>query len=128
VGPDEQDVVLTLPTGPEFGDVARLAVSELARRRGFSPWEWEELETAVAHTLRLLHESIGAASPTERVRFTFGLTAEEIVVDTELTDQTGRSSMSDAAARHLHARLSVLVDHAEVDATTGRVRFRKLRA
>jgi hypothetical protein len=122
VGHDEQDVVLTLPTGPEFGDVARLAVSELARRRGFSPWEWEELENAVAHTLRLVRRSAS-----DRVRFTFSLNAEEFVVETELTDAIGRSALADTDARRLRSELVALVDDADVDAATGRIRFRKLR-
>lgn len=123
VGLDDEDVVLTLPASPEFGDVARLTVGELARRRGFRATDWEDLETAVVHTLHLLERD-----DTERVRFTFGFRSEEIVVQAELTSPAGRRAIAAAADDRFRARVAGLVDEVGVDHERGRVRFRKARA
>ena len=58
-GHGHDDVVLTVPARAEFGDVARRAAGELARRQGFDNRQWSDLETAVGQTLRLLREGRG---------------------------------------------------------------------
>ncbi|MEA3215528.1 MAG: hypothetical protein QOJ19_1684 [Acidimicrobiia bacterium] len=123
VGLDDEDVVLTLPASPEFGDVARLTVGELARRRGFRAAEWEDLEAAVVHTLHLLERN-----DAERVRFTFGFRSEEIVVQAELSNPAGRRAIAATADDRFRATVAGLVDEVGVDHERGRVRFRKVRA
>lgn len=123
MGFDDVDVVLTLPASPEFGDVARLAVGELGRRGGFDRPELEDLETAVVYTLRLLQRS-----DTERVRFTFGFTSTEIVVEAQLTTSSGRPALGGEIDPRILATVSDLVDDLGIDRNRGRVRFRKLRA
>jgi hypothetical protein len=123
VGFNDVDVVLTLPASPEFGDVARLAVGELGRRGGFTRTELEDLEAAVVYTLRLLERN-----DTERVRFTFGFTSEEIVVEAELTTSAGRAALAGETDARFRATIAELVDDFGIDHDLGRVRFRKLRS
>jgi hypothetical protein len=122
--PGEDDVVLTVPASAEFGDVARRAVGELARRRGFDARQWAELETAVAQTLSLLRCGRG-----ERIRFTFEARDAEIVVEAELTGGGGgrRRRLGGEAIEDFHSSVDPIVERPEVDPGAGRVRFSKSR-
>ena len=112
-------MVLTVPARVEFGDVARRAAGELARRQGFDNRRWAELETAVDQTLRLLRGARG-----ERIRFRFVAGGAVIVVEAELTDGDGAPRhLCRTAIEDLHATLEPLVDSTEVDGGAGLVRF-----
>jgi len=71
---------LELPAHPEYGRVAGIAALHLARRRGFSPRELEELVTAIDEVVRLL--GIGGSEDTLRVDY--GGDGTTIVVDARL--------------------------------------------
>jgi hypothetical protein len=124
----EQDVVLTLPTGARFREAARSAIGELARRRGFSPCEGEQLETAVDRTLDLL-----LRHPGDGVRFRFGARAgDDITVEAERTaarpgNPAAPGDLPPAAVSEEVARfrsgVAGLVDAPEVDPGGARVRF-----
>lgn len=112
-------MVLTVPARVEFGDVARRAAGELARRQGFDNRRWAELETAVDQTLRLLRGARG-----ERIRFRFVAGGAVIVVEAELTDGDGTPRhLCRTAIEDLRATLEPLVDSTDVDGGAGLVRF-----
>jgi hypothetical protein len=146
-GHGHDDVLLTVPARAEFGDVARRAVGELARRQGFDSHQWADLEAAVGQTLRLLRQGRG-----ERVRFRFVPDGSAIAVEAELTGDPdigdraigdtdigdraigdrgigdraigGRSQrLCRGAIDDFRALIEPLVDGTEVDGVAGLVRF-----
>ena len=115
------DVVLTVPAQAEFGDVARRAAGELARRQGFDNRQWADLETAVGQTLRLLRGAGASGSASGSLAG-----GSDIVVEAELTGSGAATAqrLCRSAIDDFRASREPLVDGTEVD---GGRRARPLR-
>jgi anti-sigma regulatory factor (Ser/Thr protein kinase) len=77
---DGDQVRLSLPARHEYARVARIAVSALALRLGFSYREVEDLRLAIDESLILL---LGEDRPGERVTIRYGTEPGHVEVDAE---------------------------------------------
>ena len=112
------DIGLALPALVPFGRVARLAVTGIASRNGFSYDDVEDLRIAIGELFGVLVEP---ESETDRLRFTCRLDDDQLEV--EATRQPVRPITD--VTELTRQILAAVVDEAEIDQSAGRIRIVK---
>ncbi len=115
---DTDEIRLTLPALPSYGRVARLAVTGLASRNGYSYDEVEDLRIAIGEVFGVLVESLPAV---ERLRFTCRIHPDALEVDAQRDPAHAIDEVSDLTEQILAA----VVHEATIDTEAGRVRIVK---
>jgi serine/threonine-protein kinase RsbW len=113
-----EEIKLTLPALAEYARVARLAVTGLASRMGFSYDEIEDLRIAVGEVCSLMLDGSGG-----RLTFRCALTDDALVVETTREPTGPRLEITDMSTQILQA----VVDVADIDADRAHVRLVKRR-
>lgn len=113
---DVEEIILTLPASPQYARVARLTVTGLAARVGYSYDEIEDLRIAVGEVCGLL-----LADPAERLTFRCRLGPSTLLVDAT-REPTGPPVGPTDLTRQI---LAAVVDEFDIDATTATVRVTK---
>jgi len=113
-----EEIKLSLPAMVAYSRVARLAVTGLASRVGFSYDEIEDLRIAIGEVCGVLLDGQGG-------RFTFPchVDADELMVDTN-REPVGEVPPITDLTRHI---LGAVVDETEILPEQARIRFRKRR-
>ena len=118
------EVRLALPAAPEYARIARLTVSGLATRLGFTYDEVEDLRIAVGEACSLL---LGPDGGSGTLTIVYGLTGDSIAIEAigEFADDgtDDRPEAADLTDQILEA----VVDEHEVDEAGWRVRLLKRR-
>lgn len=114
---DAEEVTLSLPAQPQFARVARLTVTGLASRVGFSYDEIEDLRIAVGEVCSLL-----LPGPAGRLTFRCRVGSDAISVDASREPRGEPLEASDLSRQILLA----VIDELEIDATSGTVHVAKL--
>lgn len=112
----EEEITLSLPAQPQFARVARLTVTGLASRVGFSYDEIEDLRIAVGEMCSLL-----LPGPTGQLTFRCWVTAEAVSVIATRSPQGPPIEASELSRQILLA----VVDELDLDAESGSVRVSK---
>lgn len=112
----EEEITLSLPAQPQFARVARLTVTGLASRVGFSYDEIEDLRIAVGEMCSLL-----LPGPAGQLTFRCWVTAEAVSVIATRSPQGPPIEASDLSRQILLA----VVDELDLDAESGSVRVSK---
>ncbi|MBX3285653.1 MAG: hypothetical protein R2746_14765 [Acidimicrobiales bacterium] len=113
---DAEEITLSLPARPQFARVARLTVTGLASRVGFTYDEIEDLRIAVGEVCSLL-------LPGPEGRLTFRCRVEAGAVAVRATrEPVGRPIEAGDLSRQI---LLAVVDELELDAEAGSVRVAK---
>jgi anti-sigma regulatory factor (Ser/Thr protein kinase) len=126
LGPEVADeILLTLPALATFARVARLAVTGLASRMGFSYDEIEDLRIAVGELTNVLigDEASGGAEPGGRLELRCTFSADRLVVEATRTPPGTEPAITSLTDQILRA----VVDDVEIDASEPRVRLLKRR-
>lgn len=119
------EVRLALPAAPEYARIARLTVSGLATRLGFTYDEVEDLRIAVGEACSLL---LGADGRAGTLTLIYGLTTDSIAIEAIGDFSDGQSEDRADAAGLTDQILEAVVDEHEVDEGGWRVRLLKRRA
>ncbi len=117
---------LELPAIAEYGKVARIAATHLARRRGFSALEIDELRVVMDEAVALL----GDGNPNALLRVDYSGDSATIIVDAGLRDGDGGGgggAISAERLMHFGQVVAELVDEYAVDSGARRVHFVKAR-
>lgn len=114
---------LELPAEPGYGRVARIAATHLARRRGFSTRELEDLRTVVEEAVEML----GTGDPSATMRVDYSGDADTVVVDLSLLAEAGADVPPERIERFAEMAAD-LVDDYTVESGSARVRFTKKKA
>jgi serine/threonine-protein kinase RsbW len=119
------EVRLAVPAAPEYARIARLTVSGLATRLGFTYDEVEDLRIAVGEACSLL---LGAGGRQGTLTLVYALTGDSIAIEAigDFTDGDG-TDRADAIGL-TDQILQAVVDEHEVDDAGWRVRMVKHRA
>lgn len=115
---DTDEIRLTLPALPQYGRVARLTVTGLASRNGYSYDEVEDLRIAVG-------EAFGVLVPEEQTTARLVLTC---LLQPDALDVTASRDPAAPVARVTDLSrqiLAAVVDRAEIDELHGRIRIVK---
>jgi serine/threonine-protein kinase RsbW len=119
------EVRLAVPAAPEYARIARLTVSGLATRLGFTYDEVEDLRIAVGEACSLL---LGPGGREGTLTLVYGLSPDAIAIeaigdftDGDADDRTEAAGLTDQI-------LTAVVDEHEVDDAGWRVRLVKRRA
>lgn len=115
---DVDEITLTLPALVPYARVARLAITGLASRNGFSYDEVEDLRIAIGEVFGVLVESLPAV---ERLRFTCRIHPDALEVDAQRDPAHAIDEVSDLTEQILAA----VVHEATIDTEAGRVRIVK---
>ena len=113
---DEIDEIrLTLPALAPYARVARLAITGLASRNGFTSDEVEDLRIATGEAFGVL---VTGATDDDQIRFTCRLRADALEVDVERLPARPLVDLAELSGQILEA----VVDEVTVDRTIGRIR------
>lgn len=115
---DVDEIRLTLPALVPYARVARLAITGLASRNGFSYDEVEDLRIAVGEVFGVLVEALPAV---ERLQFTCRIHPDALEIDAARDPAHAIDEVTDLT----HQILAAVVDTADVDIEAGRVRIVK---
>lgn len=116
---DDLEVRLTLPALAPYARVARLAITGLATRNGFTYDEVEDLRIAVGEVFGLL---VGTdPPPDDQVRFTCRLTDDALLLRAARVPATPLEAVGELSTLILGA----IVDESTIDAPAGEVRIAK---
>ena len=115
---DTDEIRLTLPALPSYGRVARLAVTGLASRNGYSYDEVEDLRIAIGEAFGVL---VPEARPGGRLELTCLLLPDALDVTATRRPPAPIEQVTDLSRQILAA----VVDSAEIDEPGGRIRVRK---
>jgi hypothetical protein len=111
--PRSSDTVrLVLPAEPEYGRLARITVSGLARRMGFGAGAIEDLRLAVDETVILLLRPEGGAG---KITLVFTVEPSAIQIDASTTAGTDQHWLDQGALAHFEAIVDDTVDAHRVD-------------
>jgi hypothetical protein len=113
-----EEIKLSLPAMVAYSRVARLAVTGLASRVGFSYDEIEDLRIAIGEVCGVLLDGQGG-----RLTFTCHVDADELMVDTN-REPVGEVPPITDLTRHI---LGAVVDETEILPEQARIRFLKRR-
>lgn len=113
-----EEIKLSLPAMVAYSRVARLAVTGLASRVGFSYDEIEDLRIAIGEVCGVLLDGQGG-----RLTFTCNVDADELMVDTN-REPVGEVPPITDLTRHI---LGAVVDETEILPEQARIRFLKRR-
>ncbi|MCU1499983.1 MAG: anti-sigma factor RsbW [Acidimicrobiales bacterium] len=113
-----EEVRLTLPASVDYARVARLAVTGVASRMGFSYDEIEDLRIAVGELCSVLLDGTG-----EQLVFHCTLGIDQLAVEVSRIPAGGPVAVTDLSREILVA----VVDEAEIDTVQAVVRFVKRR-
>jgi serine/threonine-protein kinase RsbW len=117
------EVRLSLPAAPEYARIARLTVSGLATRLGFTYDEVEDLRIAVGEACSLL---LGPDGRRGTLTLVYGLTRDSITIEAIGDFADGAAALDDSAGLTGQI-LAAVVDEHEVDEGGWRVRLLKRR-
>lgn len=117
------EVRLSLPAAPEYARIARLTVSGLATRLGFTYDEVEDLRIAVGEACSLL---LGPDGRQGTLTLVYALTRDAIAIEAMGDFSDGIGAAADAAGLTAQI-LAAVVDEHEVDEDGWRVRLVKRR-
>lgn len=112
----DEEISLSLPAQPQFARVARLTVTGLAARVGFTYDEIEDLRIAVGEVCSLL-----LPGPDGRLTFRCRVSADSVSVSAARSPAGPRLEASDLSRQILLA----VVDELEIDHESGSVRVAK---
>jgi anti-sigma regulatory factor (Ser/Thr protein kinase) len=115
---DTDEIRLTLPALPSYGRVARLAVTGLASRNGYSYDEVEDLRIAIGEAFGVL---VSEERPGGRLVLTCLLLPDALEVTAARRPPEPIEQVTDLSRQILDA----VVDRAEIDEPGGRIRVRK---
>jgi anti-sigma regulatory factor (Ser/Thr protein kinase) len=110
-------VRLRLPAGTDYGRVARVTTAAIARRHGFTYREVEDLRLAIDEAIIAL---IDAHDPTGAVDLRYEIEDGEVTIIVE-----GAPDRPPEAVSRFHTLVAALVDRADLDLASGRVRLVK---
>lgn len=117
-GEDLSEIRLTLPALAAYARVARLALTGLATRNGFTYDEVEDLRIAVGEVMGML---VGAAEPASHVRFTCQLSDEALRIRSELVPAQPLEDVGELSTLILGS----IVDESTIEAPAGRITITK---
>ncbi len=117
-GDDLFEIRLTLPALAPYARVARLAMTGLATRSGFTYEEVEDLRIAVGEVFGML---VGAADEGAQVRFTCRLVDDALQVEATLVPASPLLEVGELSTLILGA----VVDESTIDAPAGRIAVTK---
>jgi hypothetical protein len=103
---------LVLPAEPEYGRLARITVTGLARRLGFSYAQTEDLRLAVDESIILLLRPEGRAG---QIAFTFSIDHNGMSIDATSTAGDDQYWVDQGALARFEAIVGVTVDSYAVD-------------
>ena len=115
---DTDEIRLTLPALPAYGRVARLAVTGLASRNGYSYDDVEDLRIAIGEAFGVL---VPEERPGGRLELTCLLLPDALDVTATRRPPEPIEQVTDLSRQILAA----VVDRAEIDEPGGRIRVRK---
>jgi hypothetical protein len=118
LGDDLQEIRLTLPAIAPYARVARLAMTGLASRNGFSYDDVEDLRIAVGEVFGLL---VDHHIPDARIRFTCRLRDDRLEIHASRRPGAPLDDVSDLSRQILAA----VVDEATIDGPGGKVTITK---
>lgn len=121
---DQDEVLLTMPAGPEFVRLARITATGLANRLGF---DWDEIEDLRLAVDELCHAVIGPSGRAGVVSLRYVVEPESLSV--EGTGHFDPGGPPPGLGQLAHQILSALVDDHDVRQDDGQpvVWFRKTR-
>ena len=120
VGTNERDEIrLTLPALPDYAHIARLAITSLAARVGFTYDEVEDVRIAVGEICNVLLDASGG-----RLSFRCLLDGDQLTIEAIRTPLSGRLAVTDLTCQILDA----VLDEVEIDEEQGALRAVKRRA
>ena len=115
---DRDEIRLSLPALFPYGRVARLAVTGLASRNGYSYDDVEDLRIAIGEVFGLL---VPEERPDARLQLTCVLLPESLDITAALAPSTPIERITDLSRQILAA----VVDDAAIDEADGRIRIVK---
>ena len=125
VVPDGEEILLALPTRPEYGRVARIAAAHLALRRGYTLTEIDDLRLAVDETAILLLGSLDHTNGDEsRWQVTYSVDGDDVVIEARV-EGVATPALPAADVERFAAIATGLVDDLDIDVATRRVRLHK---
>lgn len=117
-GDDLFEIRLTLPALAPYARVARLALTGLASRNGFTYDEVEDLRIAVGEIFGML---VGPADEVGQVRFECRLTDDALRIEASRVPPAPLAQVSELNT----AILGAIVDESTIDARAGRITLTK---
>ena len=119
VGAHERDEIrLTLPALPDYARIARLAITSLAARVGFTYDEVEDVRIAVGEICNVLLDASGG-----RLSFRCLIDGDQLTVEAIRTPLSGRFTVTELSRQILDA----VLDEVEIDEEQGALRAVKRR-
>ena len=115
---DIDEIRLSLPALFPYGRVARMAVTGLASRNGYSYDDVEDLRIAIGELFGVL---VTEERPDERLRLSCTLRPDALEIDAALLPSAPIAQVTDLSRQILAA----VVDEAEIDEAGGRIRIVK---
>ncbi len=121
----DDEILLQVPARAPYARIVRTGAAALAKRRGFSEGQIEDLGSAVAEAIDLLVAAGAAERGGEEsvVECVFRLNDGSLEIEAVLSD---RSPLPPGAGARFGGRVGQLVDGCDPDEAAGRIRLRKL--
>jgi len=110
--PSSDEIRLVLPAEPQYGRLARITVSGLAQRVGFTPTAVEDLRLAVDEAVILLLRPEGRAG---QITLVFDVDHTGLQIDASTTAGADQHWLDQGALAHFEAIVGDVVDTHVVD-------------